>query len=100
MNYSGNDNCRTQEEEKPERQLAACEYFTTNALSLEGCQTRDYTEIDSFVIYICTEGQTTVEYGSDQNIQVSKGETLLLPAEINTIKLNSNEASKLLEVYI
>jgi len=100
MNYSGNDNCRIQQEGKAERQLVACEYFTTHSLEVFGQTERDYTEIDSFVVYMCTEGRVSIEYNTGEYMTIEKGESVLLPAIFKKVKINSKTNSKLLEVYI
>ena len=56
------------------------------------------TQRDSFTIYMCVGGKVEVstEFGS---VQISKGETTLVPANANIITLSSDNA-KLLEVTI
>ncbi|TYA84291.1 type I phosphomannose isomerase catalytic subunit [Seonamhaeicola marinus] len=72
-------------------------YFRTNIIDLKGSLDKDYTAIDSFVIYMCVEGNAKLSTnGEDYNIKM--GETILLPATVNDIKLSS-ESGKLLEVY-
>jgi len=100
INYTGNDNCRIRQEDKPERQLVNCEYFTTHALEITGQTDRDYTEIDSFVVYMCTEGRVRLEYSTGEYMTIEKGESVLLPPIFNKVKINSQTNSKLLEVYI
>lgn len=79
--------------------LAGCKYFTTNLLDFNMMVTRDYSLIDSFVIYICTKGQFSVEWGQGK-IDVHKGETLLIPSVFEDISLSPMGKSTLLEVYI
>lgn len=100
MNYSGNDNCRIQQEKTPVRQLVNCEYFTTHVLEITGQTDRDYSEIDSFVLYMCTEGCVNLEYRTGEYMTIEKGESILLPAIFKKVKINSKTNSKLLEVYI
>ena len=61
---------------------------------------KDYYNLDSFVIYITLEGNFEVE--TEEGIEkVSKGETVLIPASTEFLKLNpQNGKVKLLEVYI
>lgn len=81
-------------------ELASCQYFTTNLLELNKQVEKDYNQLDSFVIFICLEGEVTLETESGvENIR--KGETVLLPASIeNVILIPGSPAAKLLEVYI
>ncbi|WP_299669266.1 type I phosphomannose isomerase catalytic subunit [uncultured Polaribacter sp.] len=75
-------------------------YFTSNILIVEGTITKEYSTLDSFVIYICVEGSLELTY-NNKGYSLKKGETILLPASVNSIELNSiSERSKLLEVYM
>ena len=81
-------------------QLVQCNYFTTNLLEMDRVVEKDYNQLDSFIIYICLEGdlQLETESGSES---VKKGETILIPASIENVILKPVSASaKLLEVYI
>jgi mannose-6-phosphate isomerase len=81
-------------------ELAKCKYFTTNVLELNAAIEKDYNQLDSFVIYICLEGELQIETESGSET-VQKGETILIPASIESVRLNPTTASvKLLEVYI
>ena len=75
-------------------------YFTTNFLIIEGTLKKSYILLDSFVIYICVEGSLELNHNKE-SYALKKGETMLLPASIDTIELTSlSEKSKLLEVYL
>ena len=41
-------------------ELAACKYFTTNLLDIDVTMTRDFSELDSFVVYICMGGSKSI----------------------------------------
>jgi mannose-6-phosphate isomerase len=75
-------------------------YFTTNLLIIEGSLQKDYSNLDSFVIYICVAG--AVQLHCNQEIfSLKKGDTMLLPATLGHIKLEAVlEEAKLLEVYL
>jgi mannose-6-phosphate isomerase len=79
--------------------LVHCEYFNTNLIRLDSPLTRNYGPIDSFVVYMCVEGKIKIECDGEKTFLV-KGETALIPAQINEIGLIPEEASALLEVYI
>lgn len=79
-------------------ELLACKYFSTNYIKLSSTIERDYSKYDSFIIYICIDGQAEIEYDSE-SIIIKKGETILIPAVIENLKLISDCAS-LLEIYI
>lgn len=77
--------------------LEKCPYFQTNSLIVDGEAVRDYAALDSFVIYICLDGSLELAY--DGGVEtVKKGETVLVPAELNEITLRGK--GKVLEVYI
>ncbi len=80
--------------------LARCEYFTTNLLEFDIPVSRDYAAIDSFIIYICTEGELSIHYDSGEPVSLKTGETVLLPAILKDVKLEPVQPSKILEVYI
>ena len=74
-------------------------YFTTNKLSLKSNLNRDTKSYDSFVIYICLEGQGHIEH-NDIRTRIGMGEVLLIPAEIDKYSLMPEGHLKLLETYI
>lgn len=81
-------------------ELVKCNYFTTNVLEINQVVEKDYNLLDSFVIYICLEGSLHIETESGSET-LQKGETILIPAVIESVRLNPTSAtSKLLEVYI
>lgn len=77
--------------------LEKCPYFQTSSLIVSGEAVRDYAALDSFVIYVCLEGQLELAYDGGTET-IAKGETVLVPAELNEIALKGD--GKLLEVYI
>lgn len=81
-------------------ELVSCEYFTTNLLTFSETVEKDYNRIDSFIVYMAIEGSFSILYeGGEEN--VSKGETVLIPASIETFRLKPASAEViLLEVYI
>jgi len=80
--------------------LKRCNYFTTNILEFDQIIARDYNLLDSFVIYMCMEGKFTIDYNGEEKIELSKGETVLIPNELSDIKLTPNGKAKILEVYL
>ncbi len=79
--------------------LVNCEFFTTNVIDFNETISKDYTLFDSFIIYICTEGEFLIRWeGSSE--PVIKGETVLLPAMIKEVTLEPAGKAKLLEVFI
>lgn len=81
-------------------EIVSCKYFTTNILEFDCHLEKDYYKIDSFVIYMTLEGDFEIE--TEEGIEkVSKGETVLIPASIESLQLKPLSGKvKLLEVYI
>ncbi|MFC4721078.1 type I phosphomannose isomerase catalytic subunit [Geojedonia litorea] len=78
-------------------QMVRCNYFTTNYLNLDGLFKRD-NHHDSFMIYICTEGEATI-HCSNSLTTLKKGETVLIPAGIKSFEISAENVT-LLEVYV
>jgi mannose-6-phosphate isomerase len=79
--------------------LITCDYFTTNLLRFDKQIDRQYAKIDSFVAYMCLEGNFTIEF--EGNItEVSKGDTILIPASIDELTLLPEGEVTMLEVYV
>lgn len=79
-------------------QLCSTPYFETNQLILTKCLERDYSMLDSFVVYMCVEGELVVKTTHFSEI-IKKGETILIPSSIKKINLLTDSAT-ILEVYI
>ncbi len=80
--------------------IISCRYFNTNILQFDKKIEKDYFHFDSFVIYMCLEGNFDIYTGEDETVNVKKGETVLIPAILNEIMLHPHEKSKVLEIYI
>jgi len=81
--------------------LVECPYFTTNTLPLTKKVERDFAKRDTFVIYMCLEGEYTLSW-EEGNEVVKKGETILVPALINNFSLepSNGNITRLLEIYL
>lgn len=81
--------------------LVKCPYFTTNLIKLDtkSALVKDYSELDSFVILMSTEGSFILSY-EDGTETVRTGECILIPNVINKVEIISDGECKLLEVYI
>lgn len=79
--------------------LVSCSYFTTNVLRFDQNITRHYAAIDSFVAYMCLEGNFVIEFENTKTI-VNKGDTVLIPASIDQLSLIPDNEVCLLEVYV
>ncbi|MGD0340171.1 MAG: type I phosphomannose isomerase catalytic subunit [Bacteroidales bacterium] len=79
--------------------LINCEFFTTNIISFNERIEKDYNLIDSFVIYICTEGEFLIRWDGNSE-PVIRGETVLLPAMIKDVVLEPVMDTKVLEILV
>ena len=81
--------------------LVKCPYFTTNLIKLDtkSALVKDYSELDSFVILMCTEGSFILSYENGTET-IRTGECILIPNVINKVEIISDGECKLLEVYI
>lgn len=79
-------------------EIVQSDYFTTNIIDVKHQYIKNYSKLDSFVIFMCVEGTAVV--GVDGNIEnISTGETILIPANAELVTFNT-ESAKILEVYI
>ncbi len=84
--------------ENTSSEIASCEYFTTNFLPVKGRLEKDYSTLDSFVIYMCVEGKCKIEMNG-RSESLKKGQSLLIPALADIVSIQGEKA-ELLEVYI
>jgi mannose-6-phosphate isomerase len=80
-------------------------YFTTNLLSPSRAIQRDYAPLDSFVAFMCVEGQCKVtaldSEAEEKSVSFRLGEAVLIPASLNDILIEpQNGPCKLIEVYM
>ncbi|MDP3312120.1 type I phosphomannose isomerase catalytic subunit [Lutibacter sp.] len=78
--------------------LVSCEFFKTNVLPVEGTIELDYTTIDSFVIFMCVEGNAAISIFGNKEM-LNYGETILIPANAQKVQIIGKNC-KLLEVTI
>ncbi len=81
-------------------EVVACPYFTTSVYDMTEEITCDYSELDSFVIFICTEGACRLRDNEDHEITLQAGETVLLPATTQNVTIVPDQHVKLLETYV
>ncbi len=103
IDYTAQENYKTSYKNKLNKvsNIIDCQYFTTNIISLIDKKIKiDHSDKDSFVIYMCVEGNVEFHYEEDKIEILIKGETLLIPAILKKFSILSEKTSKLLEVYI
>jgi len=77
--------------------MVSCPYFTTNYIDLKNTVEKENSK-DSFLIYICVEGNAEIKT-FNEILSIQQGDTVLLPAALKTFTLSGKNA-KLLEVYV
>ena len=81
-------------------ELVSCPYFTTSVYDLTEPMTMDYTELDSFVIYICMQGTCTVTDNEGNTVALRAGESVLFPATTGKLEVTPQGQCKFLETYV
>jgi mannose-6-phosphate isomerase len=79
--------------------LVSCPAFTTNLLNFDQPVEKEFSYLDSFVIYLCVEGEFEVAW-TDGRETVNKGEVILLPAILERALLLPRPGAKILEIYL
>lgn len=97
--YDNYKNSYTRAENQPVR-LESCRYFTTNLLEVTKDITRDYSDIDSFVAYICMGGACSIRDDKGNDLSVKQGETILIPADTKSVSISPEGNVLLLETYV
>ena len=78
--------------------LCKSKYFYTNKLIISNSIHRDLSLIDSFIVYMFLEGEGTIKV-NEYSETFKEGDTVLIPALIENIKIISKSAI-FLEIYI
>jgi len=79
--------------------LVESKYFTTRIIQFNEPVNKDISGLDSFIIYLCTEGKAMLHF-RDGTIDINPGETILIPAELPEIMFIPEKETILLEVFI
>ncbi|WP_304066820.1 type I phosphomannose isomerase catalytic subunit [Pedobacter glucosidilyticus] len=101
IDYNFYDSYKTayKKEKNTPTPLVSCPYFTTHVLDFETSVMRDYSALDSFVIHVCVSGSYILKYGMEE-LPVSMGDCILIPAGTQKIELSTNEGFKILESFV
>ena len=85
-----------------DRILVQSDNFTIRERSIVGKSVISLSMYDSFIIYICLEGEIVIAGIEDDFCERLKtGETILIPASLSDFELTSqHEGAKVLEIYI
>ncbi len=81
-------------------ELVSCPWFTTNLLELNQTVGKDFSQYDTFVIYMGIVGKVRLVWKGGEEI-IDKGETVLVPAILEEFKLEPlHGEARLLEIYM
>ncbi|MGG5485455.1 type I phosphomannose isomerase catalytic subunit [Gaetbulibacter sp. PBL-D1] len=99
IDFEMEDNFRVSYEKAKNQsnKMVSCPYFTTSYLDVDSTLKKENNH-DSFLIYMCVEGEAQITIDSATET-IKKGETILLPAAVKNYEITSENA-KLLEVYV
>lgn len=102
IDYTLHENYRTEYTAKSNEatHLVTSQYFETNLLDLDKPIQRDWSDMDSFVIYIVMEGGLTLTDDAGNSVVLHQGQSVLIPAEAKTVELVPSPRCKLMETYI
>lgn len=72
-------------EKDRENVLVDCSYFTTSLYDLDRGFAKDLSDLDSFLIVICTAGNGVLKDDKGNEVSLKKGETVLVPADTKEV---------------
>lgn len=102
IDFTYNDSYKTDYsvEKNKRTDVVKCNYFNTGILEFDATIEKDIYGLDSFVIYICVEGEYEI-ITEDHTEKVKMGETILVPASVHQYKLKPVSPNvKVLEVHL
>lgn len=85
-------------EDNNPNEMVNCPYFKTKYIQLTKELKQDISNRDSFTIYMCVAGSVEISTETGK-VVLNKGETALIPADSNSVQLNTTKA-KILEVTL
>ena len=100
IDYTVYPDYRTQYEARKNEpvELVSCSYFTTSVYDLTEPMILDYSDLDSFVIFVGLKGEGEITDAEGNTISFRAGESVLLPATATTVKVSGT--IKFLESYV
>jgi mannose-6-phosphate isomerase len=102
LDYEAHTSCKTsyQSVKNAPVNLVQCPYFSTQLIDIDKKMDMDYATLDSFVIYMCLDGELDLRYDGENRIRLVRGDSVLIPAAIKDFSLIPNQDSRLLEIYV
>lgn len=101
IDFSVESDYRTHYEALPDRpvELVECRHFTTSLYDLGKAIDIPVAVNDSFLILMCLEGEAEVK-DSDSELLLRRGESILIPASEEKVRINPNRKVKILSTFI
>lgn len=101
LNYQAIDQSKRNFEREINKKvvLLKSEHFITSRYTIQGKFKIEYPKQDSFRIYICISGKGYLS-GDFERVEVKMGDTLLIPASINSVLIETDTGFELLECQI
>lgn len=101
IDYKYYDQYKTSYEKKVNEPvlLVSCPYFETYRLNYTENTKRNYQHLDSFIIYVCMEGEAEI-LCNGKSFHMKKGDSYLIPASIPQVELLTKAGCKMLESYV
>lgn len=102
INYEQKESCQINYNTYPNisNSLIRDPNFQTNYLNLDTGIEKDFSELDSFVVYLCVEGNGVIK-ADEAAVELKKGELLLIPAICEKVALFPDvRGMQVLETYI
>lgn len=79
-------------------ELVRCPYFSTAVYDLTEPMVLDYSELDSFIIFVGLSGKGNIVDNEGNELTLCAGESILIPATTTTVKVSGS--IKFLETYV
>ncbi|MDA3778786.1 MAG: mannose-6-phosphate isomerase [Bacteroidales bacterium] len=100
--YNPNSKITTNPKLNKTSNIVTDKHFVTNILEFDEIKEMDYFKIDSFVIYMCIDGDFNIQYSenADDTLLINQGETVLIPAVLENIILKPLGKAKILEIFV
>ena len=80
-------------------ELVTSPQFTRSLYDLTAPMCCDYSDLDTFIIYVCTAGAATLHSDGDHSLPISQGETVLVPACTRWVDIRPEGHVTLLESW-
>lgn len=78
-------------------ELLSCDTFSVNLVEVDGAVELDYAPLDSFVAFMCVEGEVTIRTMGHE-VKLPALETVLIPADATDVVVSGK--GKLLEIFV